>query len=183
MHVTSYVTNNFHPCLSHSTPFDLLLGQSSSCTWFEFWAHPEKAYQRFACFFSIAIGLLIFNHLMLRTLYGHIFAFSLPFRVLHFTLLFVRIFLRFPAVFLPFLISQRLFRFDIVLCTVMCDIMDVRFSSVSFTWRAKLEMTFFGRASASLPRILSQRNHGKFPSSRSRLRIRRSFPLFCSVRV
>lgn len=102
MHVTSYVTNNFHPCLRHSTPFDLLLGQASSCTWFEFWAHPETAYQRFACFFSIAIGVLIFNYLMLRTLYDHTFAFSLPCRVSDFTLLFMRIFLRFPAVFLLF---------------------------------------------------------------------------------
>jgi hypothetical protein len=100
MHITGYVTNNFHPCLLPSTPFeslygqkfdllfgqkiDLLLplfGQSSYCTWLDYWAAPAKAYQRLACFFSIAIGLLIFNRLMLRTLYAHIFAFSLPCRV------------------------------------------------------------------------------------------------------
>jgi hypothetical protein len=90
IHITGYVTNNFHPCprpsINHHFDLlfghaDLLFGQASTCTWLDYWAAPDKAYQRIACFISIAIGLLIFNRLMLRTLYAHIFAFYLPCRV------------------------------------------------------------------------------------------------------
>ena len=68
MRVADYVATLFYPCIGGNNEsgslFDRIIGRSDECHW----TQPIQKFEHDSCYLSLAIGLLIFNHIMLRTL-------------------------------------------------------------------------------------------------------------------
>jgi hypothetical protein len=68
MRVADYAATLFHPCVGGDVQsgslFDRIIGRSDECRW----AQPIQKIEHDSCYLSLVIGLLIFNHIMLRTL-------------------------------------------------------------------------------------------------------------------
>jgi hypothetical protein len=70
MRVADYIATLYDPCIGNIKEsgglFDRIIGRSDECNWLN---SPLQKLNHESCYLSICIGLLIFNHIMLRTLY------------------------------------------------------------------------------------------------------------------
>jgi hypothetical protein len=69
MKLADYIATLFYPCVGiaedSGSIFGRIIGRSDECSWLK---APLQKFEHDSCYLSIVVGLLIFNHITLRTL-------------------------------------------------------------------------------------------------------------------